>query len=149
MSWLLIATAIAVGGLLVALYRTHVSRQLRSLIERRRPSSRVVSLGEFVDGSRRMAVALALTDAAFYYENTDMQASLDLEWIEEVGYEGEFSTGRAVVGGQVLRLRCQRQLFEFFLSNDVVAAWKAVMPARRLIAASTPAMTGTVAPEFA
>lgn len=149
MSWLLIAAAIAVGGLLFVLYRFFAARHLQRFIERRRSSSRIVSLGEFVDGSRRMAVALALTDTAFYYENTDMQASLDLEWIEEVGYESELSTGRAVVGGEVLRLRCQRQLFEFVLSTDVVGAWKRVMPAHLLASAAAPAMAGPLAPEFA
>jgi len=149
MLWILIAATLAVAGSFWAVYRKLGSRHLQSIIERRRPSSRIVSLGEFVDGSRHLAVALALTDAAFYYENSDMQASLDLEWIEEVSYESELATGRAVVGGQVLRLRCQRQLFEFVLSNDVVAAWKAAMPAGRPVPAPTPPLTGSLAPEFA
>lgn len=148
MSWILVAAALAVG-VGWALYRKLGSRHLQRILDRRRPSSRIVSLGEFVEGGRHMAVALALTDAAFYYESSDMQASLDLEWIEEVSYDSELATGRVVVDAQVLRLRCQSQLFEFVLSSDVVAAWKAAMPAGRPVPASTPAMTANLAPEFA
>lgn len=149
MFWLLIAAAISVGVLFWNLSRRFSARRLHDFNESRRAASRIVSLGEFVDGNRTLAVALALTDLAFYYENTDMQASLDLQWIEEVDYDSALASGRSTEGGQVLRLRCMRQVFEFILRDDVVAAWKGVMPARRSIYLAPPAVTGGLAPEFA
>lgn len=131
MFWLLIAAAIAVGVLFWNLYRQFSSRRLHDFNQKRRASSRLVSLGEFVDGNRTLAVALALTDLTFYYENADMQASLDLQWIEEVDYDSALGSGRTVEGGQVLRLRCVRQVFEFILRHQDVAMWQAVMPPRR------------------
>ena len=91
----------------------------------------MVSRGEFVDGNRHLAVALAVTDSTFFYENSDMQASLDLQWVREIEYDTELATGTAVAGGKALRLRCYSQTFEFVLPNDVVARWHMMMPPRR------------------
>jgi len=113
------------------LYQRNTSNGLEKLNDKRRATSRLVSRGEFVDGNRCLDVALALTDKALYYESSEVQASLDLEWIEEVDYDTELATGRNVNGGQVLRLRCHRQVFEFILPNEVVLAWKNVLPATR------------------
>jgi len=131
MFWLWIFAIAAIIGLVWLYFRIEASSRLQKFSDGRRASSRIVSRGEFVDGNRRLNVALALTDVAFYYENSDMQASLDLEWIEEIEYDSELSTGRMTMDGKVLRLRCHRQVFEFILSNDVVLAWKAALPARR------------------
>ncbi len=131
MFWLIAFAAVAIAVLIWALYGQFASGRLQKMNDSRRATSRLVSRGEFVDGNRRLEVALALTDSAFYYENSDMQASLDLEWIEEIEYDSELGTGRSVQDGKILRLRCHRQVFEFVLANDVVLAWKNAMPARR------------------
>ena len=74
---------ISVVVVLVAAYLTwNLSRRLRSdritaLSERRRAASRFVSRGELVDGNRHLAVALALTESTFFYENPEMEASID------------------------------------------------------------------------
>ena len=135
-----LAAATVIAILLWHLYRRNTSQNLQKLNDDRRASSRIVSRGEFVDGNRCLEVALALTDKALYYESSEVQASLDIEWIEEVDYDTELATGRNVTGGQVLRLRCHRQVFEFILPNEVVLAWKNVLPATRpLHAVETPA----------
>ena len=111
-----ILVAIAVIAFLGwTLWKRTSSDSLQLFTDRRRDSSRVVGRGEFVDGSRHMPVALALTDAAFYYENSDMQASLERQWIHEVEYDDELSTGQSIGKGTVLRLRCFSQKFEFVL----------------------------------
>jgi hypothetical protein len=107
------------------------SDRLQLFSERRRGSSRLVSRGEFVDGSRHLPVALALTDVEFYYENSDMQAFLERQWIHEVEYENELSTGQSVGDGTVLRLRCFSQTLEFVLPRDVVRQWQTFLPAHR------------------
>ena len=126
-----IAAVVAVAFLGWSLYRRFGSDRIAELNERRRPTSRIVSRGEFVDGNRHLAVALALTPSTFFYENSDMQASLDLQWVREIEYDTELATGLAVEGGRVLRLRCDSQTFEFVIPNDVVARWHMMLPPRR------------------
>jgi hypothetical protein len=131
-TWLLIAAVVALAVLGWSLYRRLGSDRIAKFIERRRTTSRMVSRGEFVDGNRHLAVALAVTDSTFFYENSDMQASLDLQWVREIEYDNELTTGAAVTGGKVLRLRCYSQTFEFVLPNDVIARWHMMMPPRRV-----------------
>ena len=129
-----------------SLYRRFGVDRIAALSEKRRPTSRIVSRGEFLDGNRRMEVALALTRSTFFYENADMQASLDLQWVSEIEYDTNLSTGLAAVGGKVLRLRCNSQSFEFILPNDVVARWHMMLPPRR---ATHPIVPAPVVPELA
>jgi hypothetical protein len=130
------AQAVLIGAVIVlalltwTLLRHLASDRMQQFTDRRRGSSRFVSLGEFVDGSRHLPVAMALSGSAFYYENSNMQASLDLQWIQEVEYENELATGHHVGTGRVMRLRCFSQTFEFVLPEDVVAQWQAILPAR-------------------
>ncbi len=130
-AWLSIAAVVAVALLGWNLYRRFGSDRIAEFNERRRTTSRLVSRGEFVDGNRHLAVALAVTHSTFFYENSDMQASLDLQWVREIEYDTELATGLAVDGGKVLRLRSDSQTFEFVLPNDVVARWHMMLPPRR------------------
>jgi len=130
MIWLTIAALIAVAALGLNLYRRIGSDRIGNFNERRRASSRMVSRGEFVDGNRHLAVALAVTESTFFYENSDMQASLDLQWVREIEYDTELGTGLVVNGGKVLRMRTSGQTFEFVLPNDVVPRWHMMLPPR-------------------
>ena len=132
-AWFSIAAVLVVGVLGWNLYRRFGSDQLGALNDRRRASSRVVSRGEYVDGSRHLAVALALSNSTLFYENADMQASVDLQWIKEIEYDTELGTGASIAGGKVLRLRSSSQTFEFVLPNDDVARWHVELPPRRAI----------------
>jgi len=129
--WMSIAAAGVVVFLCWNLYHRFAASRIDALLEKRRPTSRMVSGGEFVDGSRHMKVALALTSSDLFYENADMQASLDLRWVREVEYDTSLATGQAVAGGKVLRIRCFSQVFEFVLANDVVARWHMMLPPRQ------------------
>jgi hypothetical protein len=80
MFWVSTAAAVVLLFLCWNLYQRFGADRIAAFNEKRRVTSRVVSRGEFFDGNRRIKVALALTGDAFYYENADMQASLDLEW---------------------------------------------------------------------
>ena len=127
------------GGVVVAflgwnLYRRFGVDRLAAFSDRRRGESRMVGRGEFVDGNRHLEVALAATDSTLFYENPDMQASLDLQWISEIEYDTELATGSAVDGGRVLRLRSHSQTFEFVVPNESVARWQLALPARGPIA---------------
>jgi hypothetical protein len=129
--WITIAAAVLVGFLGWNLYRRFRSDRLGVFNEKRRNTSRMVGRGELVDGNRHLDVALALTQDTFFYENSDMQASIDLQWLREIEYDTELATGTAVAGGKVLRLRSQSQTFEFVLPNDAVAKWHLMLPPRR------------------
>src|SRR5438132_4671022 len=134
---LLLIAAVSVALLTWVLWKRFASDRLKLFSDRRRGSSRLVSRGEFVDGNRRMPVALALTDLAFYYENSDMQASLERQWIHEVEYDDELSTAQSIGEGTVLRLRCFSQTFEFVLPADTVRQWKSFLPPHKMM--ETPA----------
>lgn len=136
--WLSIAAVLIAGYLAWYLYRQLGTDRIATLNEKRRATSRIVSRGEFIDGNRHLDVALAMTNSTFFYENGDMQASIDLEWVREIEYDTELSTGTAPATGKVLRLRSHSQTFEFVLPNDVVARWHMMLPPRReAVAAAT------------
>lgn len=133
--WLAIAAMAVAIYLAWNLYRQLSTDRIATLNEKRRATSRIVSRGEFIDGNRHLDVALAMTTSTFFYENADMQASIDLEWVREIEYDTELATGTAPAAGKVLRLRSQSQTFEFVLPNDVVARWHMMLPPRRDAAA--------------
>jgi hypothetical protein len=132
-TWFLIAAFIALAVLGWNLYRRIGADRIGKFMERRRATARMVSRADFIDGGRHVAVALAVTDSTFFYENSDMQATLDLQWVREIEYGTELATGVAVAGGKVLRLRCYNETFEFVLPNEVVARWHMMMPPRRAV----------------
>jgi hypothetical protein len=129
--WLLIPALIGVALLVWRLFAMLKGDVLQRLNESRRSTSRLVSRGELVDGSRHVDVAMALSDSALYYENADMQASLDLKWIEEIDYDNELATGQAVSRGKVMRLRCFSTVFEFILPEASVQQWELHLPPLR------------------
>jgi len=136
MTYLSIAAVVVVVVLGWNLVRRFGVDRIAQFNDKRRATSRMVSPGEFVDGNRHLAVALAVNESTFFYENSDMQASLDLQWVREIEYDTEFGTGGVAEGGKVLRLRTSSQTFEFVLPNDVVARWHMMLPPRRAIEAA-------------
>ena len=128
----LLLAVVAIGVLAWILRRQTASDAIAVYEDRRRSSSKLVSRGELIDGNRRMPVALALTDVAVYYENSDMQGSLERQWIHEIEYDDELTTGQTIGDGTVLRLRCFSQKFEFLLGPASVGDWKVALPPHRM-----------------
>jgi hypothetical protein len=131
MVWFSIAAAVVAGFLGWELYRRFASDRIAGLIARRRSTSRMIGRAELVDGNRHLEVALAMTASTLFYENPDMQGSLDLQWIREIEYDTELATGLAVHGSKVLRVRSDSQTFEFVLPNDDAPRWHMNLPPRR------------------
>jgi hypothetical protein len=129
--WISVVVVLVAAFLTWNLIRRFRADRITALNERRRAASRFVSRGELVDGNRHLAVALALTESTFFYENPEMEASIDLEWVREIEYDNELATGGMVAAGEVLRLRSDSQTFEFVVPNDTAARWHSVLPARR------------------
>jgi len=122
---------VVLAALIWILMRMRSTDLLEERMARRRTSSRLVSRADLVEGMQRIPVSLALTNEAIYYENPDLDASLDLQHIEEVEYDNETATGQ-VLDGNALRLRSHGHTFEFVLDPDSTGKWRAMLPARRL-----------------
>lgn len=131
MVWITIAALLITAFLAWNLYKRFGADRISALIEKRRATSKLVTTGEFVDGNRHLQVALALTQTTLYYENADMEGSIDLHWVREIDYDNELATGTAPPSGTVLRLRSHSQTFEFVIPADVVPKWHMMLPPRR------------------
>src|SRR5437764_9321672 len=120
MDWLGTVTVVGLV-VLVALIVIFLKVRMKDLVEeyvkRRSAGSRVCSRAALVEGIERIPVALALTDDTIYYENPDLQASLELRRIDEVEYDDETATGHGV-NGKALRIRSHGHTFEFVLDGD-------------------------------
>jgi hypothetical protein len=139
-TWIIIAAIAIVAILGFNLFQRFGSDRIAAFIEKRRKTSRMVGRGEFVDGNRHLEVAMALDGNTFFYENGDMQASIDLQWVREIDYDTELATGTTPPAGRVLRLRSNSQAFEFVIPNDDVARWHMMLPPRRGAEAATEAV---------
>jgi len=128
--WLSIAAAGVAAFLCWNLYRRFAVDRLEKFIAVRRPTSRMVSAAEFADGNRHLQVALAVTSSDLFYENADMQASIDLRFIREIEYDVSLSTGQPVPSGKVLRIRSSSQVFEFVIADNLVLRWQTALPPR-------------------
>src|ERR1041385_5776040 len=140
LTWLVVGIAVvAVLYLGRNLATRSASDRIRQVMDRRRASSRLVSRGELIDGNRHLPVDLALSESALFYESSDLQASLDLEWIGEVEYDDAVVTGQYVGDGSILTIRCYSQAFEFLIPIAVLPLWQAVLPAHQAARAGAPA----------
>lgn len=128
LTWATVLAVVVVAFLGWNLYRRFGTGRIGELNEGRRASARFVGRGKFVDGNRQLDVALAVTDSTLFYENSDMEAWIDLQWVREIEYDSELATGVAVVRGKVLRLRTQSQAFEFVVPEEMVAIWSTMLP---------------------
>lgn len=131
MALLSLAAGVAVAFLAWNLVRRFGADRIDALLDKRRPTSRFVCRGEFVDGNRHLDVALAVTQSTLFYENAAMQASIDLQWVREIEYDTELATGTRPPMGRVLRLRSNSQTFEFVVPNDDFPRWHLMLPPRR------------------
>ena len=127
----------AIVGLVIVAALIPVYLKLRqkdvvdTYLAKRRGSSKLVSRAEYVEGAEMIPVALALTDSTFYYENADLQASFDLDRIDEIEYDDDLATGRTLHGAcRVLRLRSHGAAFEFVLDRNECSKWTAALPPR-------------------
>lgn len=129
--WLSLTAVAVVAVLCWNLRHRFAASRIEALLTKHRPTSRMVSGGEFVEGNRHLKVALALTNSDLFYENADMKASLDLRWVREVEYDTSLATGQEVAAGKVLRIRSFSQVFEFVIPDEHVPQWHVALPARR------------------
>jgi len=134
MPWLGTVTVVGLVvlvALVILFLRIRMKDLLDEYIKRRTATSRVCTRADFVEGRERIPVALALTDDTIYYENSDLQASLELKVIDEVEYDDETATGQSVIG-KALRLRAHGHTFEFVMDANTARLWQTALPPHRL-----------------
>jgi hypothetical protein len=129
---IIVVSSIVVAVLAFNLWKRFAADGMQRLNDGRRGSCRLVGRGELIDGARHVPVALAINDSTLFYENSDMSATLDLEFVQEVEYDNELSTGQNITVGRVMRLRCFSKAFEFILDSATALQWEAILPAVRL-----------------
>jgi hypothetical protein len=132
----MLETVTVVGVVVLAILiwffvRTRSKDLITELMEKRRANSRIVSRADYVEGMNSMPVALSVTADSLYYENPDLQATFELERIDEIEYDDELATGRSVPPGtRALRLRSHGAAFEFVMPAAEIAKWQSVLPQR-------------------
>lgn len=134
MPWVGTVTVVGVVVLVALIFifvRVRMKDLLDEYLKKRSASSRVCSRADYVEGAERIPVALSLTNDTIYYENSDLQASLELQNIDEVEYDDETATGKAVIG-KALRLRSHGHMLEFVLDAANARLWQTALPPHRL-----------------
>lgn len=110
--------------------RMRAKDQIEELMGKRRAGCKLVTRADFLEGMQKIPVALCLSDDSLFYENSDLQATLELRHIDEIEYDDETATGRSVVG-KALRLRSHGHAFEFLLDAATARQWEAALPPRQ------------------
>jgi hypothetical protein len=130
---LTIVGVIVLAGLVVLFLKVRQRDLLGAIMTRRRPTSQLVSRADYVEGAEAIPVVVSLGGGTFYYENMDLDASFDLNRIDEVEYSDELMTGKNHGEDcRVLRLRSHGTAFEFLIEKNESRKWEAALPARTL-----------------
>jgi hypothetical protein len=130
---LTVVGVIVLAVLVVVFLKVRQRDLLGAIMEKRRASAKLVSRADYIEGAESIPVALALTNDTFYYENPDMEASFDLNRIDEIEYSDELMTGKNHGEDcRVLRLRSHGTAFEFLVDKTESRKWEASLPPRTL-----------------
>src|SRR5437867_11117368 len=119
----------AVVALVVLVWGFRIARSrdnFAELIRRRKPTARISSMAELLDGGNHIPVALTLEKTQIFYESNFLQAKLEIARLDEVEYDSEQGTGK-----NILRLRAHSQSFQFILDASSARDWAVLLPARR------------------
>ena len=130
--YLFLALGVAALAVLVWWYRrARVNDTFDLILSRHRPTAKVSSRAELVDGRNHIPVALTLSQQQIHYENTDLDAMLDIDQIDEVEYGSDLLTG-GIATGAVLRLRAHGRAIEFVLDMATARRWSELLPPHRM-----------------
>ncbi len=126
-SVLMLVAVLAIGGLAWAFLKARSTEWFTAVSTRRKPTARITSMAQLVDGRNHIPVALTLEADDIYYERPDLEARLEIARMEEVQYDTEQGTGR-----NILRLRAHGQRIEFILEPSLARQWAVLLPAHRI-----------------
>ena len=120
---------VVLAVLVWAYVRMRAQDQIEAMMGKRRGSCKLVSRASLLEGMEKIPVALCLAEDSLYYENADLQATLELRHVDEIEYDDETATGHTVAG-KALRLRSHGHAFEFLLDLPTAKQWETALPAR-------------------
>jgi hypothetical protein len=124
---------LVLAALVVVFMKVRQKDLLGAIMDKRRAGAKLVSRADYVEGAEAIPVALALTADTFYYENPDLEASFELNRLDEIEYAEDLATGKHhAPDSQVLRLRAHGTTFEFLLDKAEWAKWQAALPPRTM-----------------
>ena len=120
---------VALAILVVIFLKVRQKDLIGAMMAKRQPNSKLVSRADYVEGMEKIPVALSLTGDSLYYENPDLEASFDLNRIDEVEYSDELTTGKMVDDNCLaLRLRSHGTAFEFVMEKPEAKKWMEALP---------------------
>lgn len=123
---------VVLAVLVVIFLKVRQKDLIGAMMQKRQAGATLVSRADYVEGMETIPVALALTADSLYYENPDLEASFDLNRIDEIEYGEELATGKTIGDDcTVLRLRSHGAAFEFLLEKPEAKKWMAALPPRR------------------
>lgn len=118
------------AALIVVYLKLRSRDEIASLMSKRRPTAHVVARADYLEGRERIPVALSIASDTLYYENPDLEASFELDRLDEIEYSDESAAGKQFDDAIVLRLRSHGATFEFLLNKHDGAKFKATLPPR-------------------
>lgn len=123
---------VVVAALVWFFFRNQASHHLQEIMDRRKASSKVATMADYVEGMEHIPLIVALSESTFFYENRDLQAEIELGRLDEVEFDSELSTGKEIEHGKVLRLRSHGRVFEFILDPASATEWEKRLPPHRM-----------------
>lgn len=134
MNAFLIVLAIAVLSALAWFYRRQRDNdRFEAVMSRRKLTASICSRAQWIEGGNAIPVALALEPQRLSYENVDLDASIDLDQIDEVEYGSDLVRG-GTANGSVLRVRSHGRAIEFVLDRAAAEQWSHSLPAHQMTA---------------
>ncbi|HVR41882.1 MAG TPA: hypothetical protein VMS56_00405 [Thermoanaerobaculia bacterium] len=134
MSNLAVITTIGIIVLAVLgwfLYKKLARDKIDAFIARRKGDSKIAVPADLIEANERIPVAFALTEKTIFYENSDLEARIDLVQIDEVEYASDLFTGKEITDGRVLRLRSHGHAFEFVIDKVNSEKLESFLPPHR------------------
>ncbi|HVR40064.1 MAG TPA: hypothetical protein VMU84_13285 [Thermoanaerobaculia bacterium] len=128
---LLLLATFAVAAFAWWLRSKRANDHFEGIMSRHRPTAKICSRAELVDGRNHISVALTLEPWHIFYENLDLEAAVELERIDEVEYASDLITG-GIADGAVLRLRSHGRALEFILDMASAEKWSKLLPPHRI-----------------
>ena len=111
--------------------RSRATNQYAAVLARHGSDAMISSHASLANGGRHIPVALTLEPARLFYENADLQATVDIDQIDEVEYTSDLLTGD-IATGAVLRLRAHGRSLEFILDVSAAEKWSRFLPPHRM-----------------
>lgn len=126
-----VLAAASVAGLVWWYRRLRSNDEMTEIMSHDDASTMVSSRAQLINGGHQIPVALTLDAARISYRNGQMDASIDIQQIDEVEYGSDLMTG-GIANGAVLRVRAHGRAIEFVLDNASAERWSQHLPPHRM-----------------